>query len=65
MGNVGEAAVLLDYRRQFLTGLLYIDEKRKDFRETMQLVDEPLVNLGQDKLRPAKEALDKIMASLM
>jgi len=50
---------------QFLTGLLYIDEKKKDFKDIMQIVDEPLVNLSQDKLRPSKEIMDKIMADLM
>lgn len=50
--------------KQFLTGLIYIEEKKKDFRDLMQLVDQPLAQLGQDKLRPPREALDKIMAAL-
>jgi 2-oxoglutarate ferredoxin oxidoreductase subunit beta len=50
---------------QFLTGLLYIDEKKKDFKDTLHIVDEPLVNLSPDKLRPSKEVLNKIMAGLM
>ncbi len=47
--------------KQFLTGLLYIDEKKPDFKTVMQMVDQPLALLGQDKLRPAKAALDEIM----
>ncbi len=50
---------------QFLTGLLYIDEKKKDFGTIMNVVDEPLVNLTPDQLRPPKTALDEIMKSLM
>jgi 2-oxoglutarate ferredoxin oxidoreductase subunit beta len=49
---------------QFLTGLLYIDEKKPDFTTIMQLDDQPLASLGQDKLRPGKDALSAIMAEL-
>ncbi|HEY9680705.1 MAG TPA: 2-oxoacid:ferredoxin oxidoreductase subunit beta [Oculatellaceae cyanobacterium] len=51
--------------RQFLTGLLYIDENKPDFVSMLRVVDEPLASLQQDRLRPSKEALDKIMAELM
>jgi 2-oxoglutarate ferredoxin oxidoreductase subunit beta len=50
---------------QFLTGLLYIDENKPDFVSMMHVIDEPLASLQQDRLRPPKEALDKIMAELM
>jgi 2-oxoglutarate ferredoxin oxidoreductase subunit beta len=50
---------------QFLTGLLYIDEKKKDFKTIMNMVDEPLTTLKADQLRPPKESLDKIMSELM
>jgi 2-oxoglutarate ferredoxin oxidoreductase subunit beta len=50
---------------QFLTGLLYIDEKKKDFKTILNVVDEPLITLQQNTLRPPKEALDKIMSELM
>ncbi|HEY9714428.1 MAG TPA: 2-oxoacid:ferredoxin oxidoreductase subunit beta [Chroococcales cyanobacterium] len=49
----------------FLTGLLYIDEEKKAYADLMHMVDEPLAHLQQDRLRPPKEALDKIMAELM
>jgi 2-oxoglutarate ferredoxin oxidoreductase subunit beta len=49
----------------FLTGLLYIDEQKQNYTEQMGMVDEPLALLKEDKLRPSKEALDKIMAELM
>jgi 2-oxoglutarate ferredoxin oxidoreductase subunit beta len=51
--------------KQFLTGLLYIDENKPDFVSMMKVVDEPLASLQQDRLRPSKEALDKIMKELM
>lgn len=51
--------------KQFLTGLLYIDEQKPAFTTLMNLVDEPLALLKPDQLRPGKEALDEIMASLM
>jgi 2-oxoglutarate ferredoxin oxidoreductase subunit beta len=51
--------------KQFLTGLLYIDEKKQNFPDLMHLVDEPLAELKEDKVRPPKTALDQIMASLM
>lgn len=50
---------------QFLTGLLYIDEKKQDFREIMDLVPTPLSMLSESQLRPTREALDEIMKSLM
>jgi 2-oxoglutarate ferredoxin oxidoreductase subunit beta len=51
--------------KQFLTGLLYIDEDKPDFVSMMKVVDEPLASLQQDRLRPSKEILDKIMKELM
>lgn len=49
----------------FLTGLLYYEEPRPTLGETVALVDEPLANLPDEKLRPGREALDKIMQALM
>jgi 2-oxoglutarate ferredoxin oxidoreductase subunit beta len=51
--------------KQFLTGLLYIDEKKPDFTSQLNLTDQPLALLKEDSLRPPKEALDEIMQSLM
>lgn len=51
--------------KQFLTGLLYIDEKKPSFHESVDLVSTPLSFLPEGKLRPGKQALDEIMASLM
>ncbi len=51
--------------KQFLTGLLYIDEKKQNFVDMMNVDDQPLALLKEDKLRPPKSAMDEIMASLM
>ncbi|CAN5588062.1 2-oxoacid:ferredoxin oxidoreductase subunit beta [soil metagenome] len=51
--------------KQFLTGLLFIDEKKPDFVSMQTLVDQPLANLPEERTRPSKEALGKIMAELM
>jgi 2-oxoglutarate ferredoxin oxidoreductase subunit beta len=49
----------------FLTGLLYIDEKKPDFTSIMDLTETPLAHVPNEKLRPGKKALEEIMASLM
>jgi 2-oxoglutarate ferredoxin oxidoreductase subunit beta len=51
--------------KQFLTGLLYINEQRQSFTQIMDLVDTPLNQLPESTLRPGKEALKEIMQSLM
>lgn len=51
--------------KQFMTGLLFIDEKKPSFRDLIDVVPTPLSQLPESKLRPGKEALQEIMASLM
>jgi 2-oxoglutarate ferredoxin oxidoreductase subunit beta len=51
--------------KQFLTGLLYIDEQKPDFASLMDLDDIPLTQLKEEQVRPPKAVLDEIMASLM
>lgn len=62
------AAVSTIYRAnqegQLITGLLYVDETRPDFNTLMNLVDEPLAHLKEDKLRPPVQVLNEIMDSL-
>ena len=52
-------------KQQFITGLIYIDEQRPTLPERERLSDTPLVHLPPEKLRPPREALDKINASFM
>ncbi len=51
--------------KQFLTGLLYVDEDKTSFTDVMHVVDEPLATLPQERVRPPKSVLDEIMKSLM
>jgi 2-oxoglutarate ferredoxin oxidoreductase subunit beta len=51
--------------KQFLTGLLYINEQKEDFTTIMHVGDQPLATLPQSVTRPPKEALTEIMNSLM
>ena len=51
-------------KQEFLTGLIYINEKTPDFLTQLNMVDEPLATLPESKTRPGKAALDAIMKSL-
>jgi 2-oxoglutarate ferredoxin oxidoreductase subunit beta len=46
----------------FLTGLIYYEEPRPTLGETLHLTDTTLVDLPESKLRPSREALDKVLA---
>ncbi len=51
--------------KQFLTGLLYINEEKENFSDIMHVVDTPITKIPHDVLRPSKEVLDEVMQSLM
>ena len=51
-------------KQEFITGLLYINQTRQTLPEIHNLPRTPLADLPVEKLRPAKEALDKIMGEL-
>jgi 2-oxoglutarate ferredoxin oxidoreductase subunit beta len=50
--------------REFITGLVYINEARPTLVEVQQLAETPLVQLDESRLRPSREALAKAMAAL-
>lgn len=50
--------------KRFLTGLLYIDTKEPDFAKQLELPATPLAHQSESDVRPGKEVLDEIMASL-
>jgi 2-oxoglutarate/2-oxoacid ferredoxin oxidoreductase subunit beta len=61
------ALTLLNEARQrgeVLTGIFYIDAAAKDFIERLNLTDEPLALLSQERIRPPKEALEEVMSEL-
>ena len=49
---------------EVLTGLFYIDTKKPDFTTLLNMVDEPLATLPQERTRPGKKVLDEVMESL-
>lgn len=51
-------------QKQFLTGLLYIDENKPNFTSSCTWA-KPLATLPESKTRPGKDALKEIMESLM
>jgi 2-oxoglutarate ferredoxin oxidoreductase subunit beta len=51
-------------RGEFATGVIYIEPDKDDFLDTLNLVDEPLAALPQERTRPSKAVLDEIMESL-
>src|SRR4051794_36471753 len=48
-------------KNEFLTGLLYLDAKRKDYVTLQNMTDTPLALMTQEELRPSEAALKKIM----
>jgi 2-oxoglutarate ferredoxin oxidoreductase subunit beta len=51
-------------KQQFITGLIYINEKRMDLRAHEHLPDTPLALLPEAKTRPSKESLLKLMEGM-
>ncbi len=51
-------------RHEVLTGILYVNEQAKDFVELLDIIDEPLATLPQERVRPSPAALEAIMEEL-
>lgn len=52
-------------KREFITGLIYINKERQALDEERNLVDTPLAHLADEQIRPSREALEKLMVGLM
>ena len=52
-------------QQEFITGLLYFDEARPTLAELENIVDTPLALLTEDRVRPSKESLQKLMKDFM
>jgi 2-oxoglutarate ferredoxin oxidoreductase subunit beta len=50
---------------EIVTGLFYVDTKRENFLDQLNVVDEPLATLPESRVRPPKQALDEVMEELM
>jgi 2-oxoglutarate ferredoxin oxidoreductase subunit beta len=48
-------------RGEVLTGVLYLNAKAPSFIEQLNMVDEPLGTLAEERVRPSREALEEIM----
>src|SRR5271167_4129146 len=51
-------------RGEGLTGIFYVDTRKPTFIDLLNVVDEPLGQLAQGRVRPGKPVLDEIMARL-
>ncbi len=49
---------------EIVTGLFYIDTKRENFLDLLNLVDEPLATLPESKTRPSRQVLEEVMEEL-
>lgn len=49
----------------FLTGLIYYEEPRPTLADSEDLSDTPLIELGDDDLRPSRDALDGVLQKFM
>jgi 2-oxoglutarate ferredoxin oxidoreductase subunit beta len=66
--NKWRALQLLEEARannEFVTGLLYINEKRQTLPQVMHITETPLAHLPAEQMRPTREAFDALMAELM
>ena len=52
-------------KQEFITGLLYYDEHRQTLDELEHVVDTPLALLPEERVRPSKESLQKLMQEFM
>jgi 2-oxoglutarate ferredoxin oxidoreductase subunit beta len=51
-------------KKEFLTGLMYVEPTKQDFLSLLNMADTPLATLPPEKTRPGREALAQIMNGL-
>jgi len=52
-------------KEEVLTGVFYVDTQQPSFTELLNLVDEPLGALPEERVRPSREKLESAMQALM
>src|ERR1700728_4879590 len=64
--KIGAVKTLMEAhaKGEVLTGVFYVDTEKPTFTDLLNLVDQPLASLPESVIRPSKEVLDKVMASL-
>ena len=60
-----EALMSAHAKDEVLTGVFYIDTKKPSFTEMLNMVDEPLGTLPDERVRPGRQVLDEVMQRLM
>ncbi len=50
-----------EQRGEILTGVFYVDTNRPSFTDILNLVEEPLATLPQDRVRPPRSVLEEVM----
>jgi 2-oxoglutarate ferredoxin oxidoreductase subunit beta len=66
-GNKFDALKAMDEaekKGEVLTGVFYVDTKKPNFMEMLNMEDAPLATLPESKVRPPKEVLDQVMEEL-
>ncbi|MEO6964687.1 MAG: 2-oxoacid:ferredoxin oxidoreductase subunit beta, partial [Acidobacteriaceae bacterium] len=48
-------------KEEVLTGVFYVDTQKPDFTSLLNMVDEPLATLPQERVRPGRNVLAEIM----
>lgn len=51
-------------KEETLTGVFYVNTQGEDFTTSLNMVDEPLSSLQEDRLRPSREVLAQLMQQL-
>lgn len=66
MDKMGAVNRLLwaEEKREFITGLIYYDAERPSLAEAAHMTKTPLAELAVEKLRPTREQLSELMATL-
>src|SRR5207253_7184396 len=61
--KVNAVRMLMDSydKGEVLTGIFYVNTQKPDFSTLLNMVDEPLATLPQERTRPGREVLAKIM----
>jgi 2-oxoglutarate ferredoxin oxidoreductase subunit beta len=64
--RIGAVKTLMEAHEkgEVLTGVFYVDTEKPTFTDLLNLVDQPLSSLPESVIRPGKDVLDKVMASL-
>jgi 2-oxoglutarate ferredoxin oxidoreductase subunit beta len=50
---------------EVLTGVFYVDTQKPSFTEMLNLTEEPLGTLPENRVRPSRAVLDDVMQRLM